>query len=108
MARLWGENYFDAEAKKWKKDSTSDSGKPLKRAFCAFIMEPIIRLANSIVQGNTEQMDKMLVSIGLELKQEERKEQGKHLLKLVMAKWLNAADTLLAMMIQHLPSPKFA
>jgi len=53
-------------------------------------------------------MDKMLVSIELELKQEERKESGKHLLKLVMAKWVNAADTVLEMMVIHLPSPKVA
>lgn len=49
MEKLWGDNYFDVEAKKWKKDYTSDSGKPMKRAFCAFIMEPIIKLAQSIV-----------------------------------------------------------
>jgi len=53
-------------------------------------------------------MNKMLVSINLELKAEERKETGKHLLKLVMAKWLNAADTILEMMVLHLPSPKVA
>jgi len=25
--KFWGDNYFDAKAKKWKKDSTSDEGK---------------------------------------------------------------------------------
>lgn len=54
MEKLWGDNYFDAAAKKWKKDDTDDNGKPLKRAFCAFIMEPIIKLARSIMEGNTE------------------------------------------------------
>ena len=53
-------------------------------------------------------MDKMLVSIELDLKQDDRKESGKHLLKLVMAKWVNAADTVLEMMVIHLPSPKVA
>lgn len=54
MEKLWGDNYFDPTAKKWKKDPTDDEGKPLKRAFCAFIMEPIMRLARSIVEGNVE------------------------------------------------------
>lgn len=33
MKKLWGDNYFDAEAKKWKTEPISESGKPLKRAF---------------------------------------------------------------------------
>lgn len=27
MERLWGENFFDAPAKKWKKNNTGDDGK---------------------------------------------------------------------------------
>jgi len=54
MEKLWGDNYFDAKAKKWKKDAVSDDGKPLKRAFVAFIMEPILRLCRAIMEGNTE------------------------------------------------------
>lgn len=34
MERLWGENYFDPESKKWTKRATSSTGKQLKRAFC--------------------------------------------------------------------------
>lgn len=33
MKKFWGDNFFDAKAKKWKKDNVSDDGKPLKRAF---------------------------------------------------------------------------
>jgi elongation factor 2 len=108
MEKLWGDNYFDAKSKKWYKDSVNDEGENLKRAFCAFIMEPIIKMARSIMDGNIEQMNKMLVSLELTLKSEEKELVGKHLLKLVMAKWINAADTLLEMMILHLPSPKVA
>jgi elongation factor 2 len=43
-SRLWGDNYFDAEAKKWTTNSTSASGKPLQRAFCKFILEPIYQI----------------------------------------------------------------
>ncbi len=53
-------------------------------------------------------MDKMLKVVEVELKQDERDLQGKELLKLVMARWINAADALLEMMIVHLPSPKVA
>lgn len=72
MEKLWGDNYFDAEGKKWKKDDTTDDGKPLKRAFCAFIMEPIIRMSRAVMEGNKEQYTKMLTSLEVELKQEEK------------------------------------
>jgi len=41
---LWGDNYFDAKTKKWKKEAVNDEGKELKRAFCQFIMDPICKL----------------------------------------------------------------
>jgi hypothetical protein len=33
MGRFWGDNYFDAKAKKWRKDNLSEDGTLLKRAF---------------------------------------------------------------------------
>jgi len=44
------------KTKKWKKSETSASGKPLKRAFCAFIMEPLIKIARAIMEGKTEEI----------------------------------------------------
>jgi len=106
--RLWGDNYFDAEGKCWRKDSVSGTGKQLKRAFVAFIMEPIIKMANAMMEGNMEVANKMFETIGLKLTSEEKILTGKHLLKTVMAKWINAADTILEMMVVHLPSPRRA
>jgi elongation factor 2 len=71
-------------------------------------MEPIIKLARSIIEGNTEQMDKMMKSVGVALKSDEKEIVGKQLLKVVMSRWLNAADIILEMMVLHLPSPKVA
>jgi elongation factor 2 len=31
--RFWGDSFYDAKAKKWKIENTSDEGKELKRAF---------------------------------------------------------------------------
>lgn len=33
MKKLWGDNYFDAKAKKWKSEDQSDDGQTLKRCF---------------------------------------------------------------------------
>ena len=68
MKKLWGDNFFDATTKKWKKDGIDDNGKSLKRAFCAYIMEPVMRLARAIMDGNIELMDKMLTSLEVPIK----------------------------------------
>jgi elongation factor 2 len=50
----------------------------------------------------------MLTSLEIVLVSEEKDYTGKLLLKTVMAKWINAADTILEMMVVHLPSPRAA
>lgn len=108
MRKLWGDNFHDAKAKKWRTDSEDEEGKPLRRAFAQFIMDPICKLCQSIMEGTKEQYDKMLVTLGVELTQEDRQLSDKQLLKVAMSKWLPAADTLLEMMVLHLPSPRTA
>lgn len=54
MQKLWGDNYFDAEKKCWTTSETSASGKSLKRTFVQFIMEPVIKMARAIIDGDTE------------------------------------------------------
>jgi len=51
---------------------------------------------------------KMLKAIGVELKGDEKDLVGKQLLKRVMQKWLPAGDTILEMIVLHLPSPSKA
>ena len=108
MLKLWGDNFFDAAGKKWKTDGETDDGKPLRRAFAQFIMDPICKLCTAIMEGNKDQYEKMLKTLEVELTQEQRALTDKHLLKAAMSTWLPAADTLLEMMVLHLPSPRAA
>lgn len=108
MRKLWGDNYFDAPSKKWRIDGETEDGRSLKRAFAQFIMDPICKLCQQIIDGNEEQYMKMLKTLDLELSQEDKALTGKQLLKSVMSKWLPAADCLLEMMVLHLPSPREA
>eukprot|EP00744_Colponema_vietnamica_P000022 GILI01000043.1.p1 GENE.GILI01000043.1~~GILI01000043.1.p1 ORF type:complete len:837 (+),score=294.58 GILI01000043.1:104-2614(+) len=108
MGRLWGDNYFDPESKKWKKVGQTESGKPLRRAFCQFIMDPITQLFSAIMNDDTAKYEKMLTTLNIRLPSEDRELKGKALLKRVMQCWINAADALLEMMCLHLPSPRQA
>jgi len=105
MARMWGDNYFDAEAKKWTTSNTSASGKPLKRAFCQFVLEPIYQLSRSIMDGDKEKYKKMITQLQIQLSPEDGENEGKALLKIVMRKFLPAAEAILEMIVIHLPSP---
>jgi elongation factor 2 len=105
MQKLWGDNFFDAKAKKWKNHKESDEGKELKRAFVEFIMMPVIKLCRASMNGEMDKVDGMLSGLNITLKADERNLQGKHLMKNIFQKWINAADALLEMIILKLPSP---
>lgn len=103
MQRLWGDNFFNPEKKTFTKNSEG-----CRRAFCQFIMDPICTLFTSIMGEETEKYKKMLTSLGVELKGDDKELVGKALLKRVMQLWLPAGDTLLEMVTAHLPSPVMA
>lgn len=108
MARLWGDSYFDAEGKKWTSKSATDSGKPIKRAFCQFVLEPIYQLARAIMDGDKDKSEKMMKTLQIQLSPEDAENNGKALLKIVMRKFLPASEAILEMIVLHLPSPLIA
>lgn len=71
-------------------------------------MEPIIKLAQSCINNDLENVINITTAIGVTLTQEEKELRGKPLLKSVMMKWLNAGETILNMVVEHLPSPSKA
>ena len=105
VQRLWGDNYFDAEAKKWTKNPTSKDGKPLRRAFCQFCMDPISKVFDATMNGKAALLDKLCKGMGITLTNQDKLLDGKKLMKCVMQKWLPASEALLEMMVVHLPSP---
>jgi len=105
MQRLWGDNFFDAKAKKWVKQNQGAEGERLKRAFTQFIWDPIHQMFDAVMNEKKEKYEKMLTSLNIKLSADERDLQAKKLLKSIMQKWIPASDALLQMICIHLPSP---
>ncbi|KAG0210374.1 Elongation factor 2, partial [Mortierella sp. NVP41] len=105
MEKLWGENYFNPATKKWTTKSSDANGKPLERAFNMFVLDPIFKLFDSIMNFKKDAAFTMLEKLDITLKNDEKEMEGKLLLKTVMKKFLPAGEALLEMIVIHLPSP---
>lgn len=105
MERLWGDSYFNPKTKKWTNKDKDADGKPLERAFNMFVLDPIFRLFNAIMNFKKAEIPTLLDKLEIVLKGNEKELEGKALLKVVMRKFLPAADALLEMIVIHLPSP---
>jgi elongation factor 2 len=60
------------------------------------------------MDNDKEKMNKMFTTLGVTLSSEDWDNQGKALLKIVMRKFLPAAEAILEMIVLHLPSPVVA
>merc|ERR1712070_189214 len=109
MKRLWGDSFFNAKKKTWTNVMQPEGcSEPLQRAFCKFVMESIATLMRAIMNEDKEKYEKMMTSLGIVLKGDDRALVGKPLMKRTMQIWINAADTLLSMIVSKLPSPVVA
>merc|ERR1712161_170164 len=109
MKRLWGDSFFNAKKKTWTNVQQPEGcTEPLPRAFCQFIMTPINQLMRAIMDDQKDKYTKMMGTLGIVLKGDEKQLLGKPLMKRTMQIWINAADTLLSMIVTKLPSPRVA
>ena len=110
MKRLWGDNFYNPEKNVWTNKNKSGT---LKRGFVQFILDPITNLIKAIMDEQKNKKGKfkyvkMLETMEIVLKGDEKDLRQKALLKRVMQKWLPAADALMEMIVVHLPSPRKA
>jgi len=109
IEKFWGENYYDPETKRWY-DTPIIEGKstPLRRGFCIFVMDPIIKLSRALHDNDEKAYTKIMETLGLKLTTDEKKLTGRELMRAGFQKWIMAADALLEMIVEYLPSPKIA
>lgn len=51
MEKLWGNWFYDADAKRWK--PTDEDGR-LKRGFCQFVLDPIVKMFDAVTNNKTQ------------------------------------------------------
>jgi elongation factor 2 len=101
MGKLWGENFFNKKTKKWSKVKDNDN----ERAFNMYVLDPIFKLFDAIMNFKKEETQKLLDTLKVKLPIDDKDKEGKALLKVVMRTWLPAGETLFYMITVHLPSP---
>jgi elongation factor 2 len=101
MKNLWGDRFFDPKTKKWSSNQTEGA----KRGFCQFVLDPIFKVFDAVMNAKKEETTSLVDKIGVKLTTEEKDLEMKPLLKTIMRKWLPAGDTLLQMIVIYLPSP---
>merc|ERR1739847_126714 len=103
MKKLWGESFFNPKTKKWSKTKDDDN----KRSFCMYVLDPIYKVFDAIMNFKKEETDKLLDKLEIKgkMKHEDLQQEGKPLMKVVMRTWLPAGEALFLMICIHLPSP---
>eukprot|EP00286_Rhodomonas_abbreviata_P024924 CAMPEP_0181305576 /NCGR_PEP_ID=MMETSP1101-20121128/9807_1 /TAXON_ID=46948 /ORGANISM="Rhodomonas abbreviata, Strain Caron Lab Isolate" /LENGTH=873 /DNA_ID=CAMNT_0023411509 /DNA_START=36 /DNA_END=2657 /DNA_ORIENTATION=- len=106
MQRLWGDTFLDGKANVWRRGNPDKYiGEGLRRGFVQFILDPINQVFDAVMNDKKKKIQKMLKVTGVKIKSDEKELTGKPLLKIIMQRWLPAADALLEMIVVHLPSP---
>jgi len=100
MARLWGDQFYSAKDKKWKKVATEGV-----RGFTMFVLDPIYKMFDAVMNFKKDVYEKLLEKLDIKLSAEDKELEAKPLIKKIMQKWLPAGETMLQLITIHLPSP---
>merc|ERR1711931_360376 len=77
MGRLWGDQFYTAKDKKWKK--TQEEGSV--RGFTMFVLDPIYKMFDAVMNFKKDVTAKLLEKLAITLPSEERELEGKPLIK---------------------------
>merc|ERR1712126_411413 len=85
MARLWGDQFYNAKEKKWKKVASEGV-----RGFTMFVLDPIYKMFDAVMNFKKDVYEKLLEKLDIKLSVEDKELEAKPLIKKIMQKWLPA------------------
>jgi len=103
--KLWGESYYHKETNKWQSEP---SGESTERGFVRFLLNPIQKLSQTLLEGDASKIENATSKLGIQLSPEEIQCKGNFLLRAAFSKFLNPVDCLLKTFVEQLPSPQEA
>ena len=103
--RLWGDIYFNAEA---RKITRKESDPEQNRSFGHFVLEPLYKLYSQVLSEETDDLKVTLAELGIHLKPVLYKMDVRPLLKVVLDQFFGPAKGLVDMVVEHIPSPATA
>lgn len=68
MKRLWGDQFFNAKERKWNKTG----GEGYVRGFCQFILDPIYKVFDAVMNFRKEETEKLLAKLNVKLDADEK------------------------------------
>jgi len=99
--RLWGDIYFNAETRKFKRKPEKDG----QRTFVQFILDPLFKIYSQIVGEDHKDLEFVLDELGIRLKKEQYNLDTGPLLKLVLSRFFGNASGFVDMLVKHIPAP---
>lgn len=100
--RLWGDFWFDASTRKFKKTAPSGGG---SRAFVHFLLEPLYKMFSQAVGEEPKQLRESMEALGISKSQKVFHKDVKPLTRSIMSAFFGHHTGLVDMVSQHLPSP---
>lgn len=80
MRNLWGDRFFNMKTKKWTSTQDADS----KRGFVQFVLDPIFKMFDAVMNVRKEETAKLIDKLGIKLANDEKDLEGKPLMKVTI------------------------
>ncbi|MEW5309265.1 MAG: hypothetical protein WDW38_001161 [Sanguina aurantia] len=103
--RLWGDFYFRESDRSFRKAQVKDGP---ERSFVQFILEPLYKFYAQVLGEHPKTIENMLATFGVYLKSSSYGMDTKPLLKEACSGLFGAAQGVVDMLVQHIPSSKRA
>lgn len=80
MRNLWGDRFFNMKTKKW----TSTQDGDCKRGFVQFVLDPIFKVFDAVMNVKKDETAKLIEKLGIKLASDEKDLEGKPLMKVAI------------------------